>query len=271
MQEIVKSDVQLLLEKKIENPTDLLTKINKEFSFITKDYVLNADLEQLNQLSNIKEIINNKQNGLLAKINMFIDVIETEIEPVLSPLRLAKKRLNDIIVNIKELDVLEKQAIINRNIQECYKIILNDMPACDIDKHKLRTLDIFIDLTKKAKTVNINEISQNFLTKYSNDIKILNEQAPAYIDDYKSDYNLQRVILKKVEVETIKEREKEIIEVKPANIINQPTIIEEKPILKKPLNKAVITIEYVDDEKDLLNSFVELLLENNIRFNINKL
>ena len=61
------SEVQILLESKIENPTDLLKQINDNYSFITKDYVLKADLNEITRLKGVKEVINNSKKWFVSK------------------------------------------------------------------------------------------------------------------------------------------------------------------------------------------------------------
>lgn len=261
------SEVQVLLESKIENPTDLLKKINDNYSFITKEYVLNADLNEITRLKGVKEVINNSKNGLLAKIDMFIDVINAEIKPVMEPLMLAKRQLKGIVDNIRELDLIEKNLIITNNYNDCCKIVIENLPDCKLTINKMKYLDFFRDLEKKAKTIDFKVLAGSFVKKYIEEIEIINQQAIAYVDDYHANYDLQKVLLKKMEVENIKQKEKQIEIVKTIDVVEpvEPNVID-SPIFKK----ATFEIEYTQEQAKLLNDFVNILKQNNIKYKIVK-
>ena len=82
---------------------------------------------------------------------MFIDVVNSEIKPVMEPLMLAKKQLKGIVDNIRELDIIEKNLIIAKNYNDCYKIIIENLPDCKLTINKMKFLDFFYDLEKKLK------------------------------------------------------------------------------------------------------------------------
>lgn len=268
--------VQSLLEKKIENPTELLAKINQDYSYITKEYVLSADLNQIKELQTVKEILNNSRDGLIAKIDMFIDLVNAEVNPVLEPLKMAKKQLQNYLLNIKETDLIEKRLIIDNNYKDCFELIIEEIPDCGLTLTKMKVLDYFYDLEKKAKTVDVANIAKSFIKKYTDEIVVINQQAPAYIEDYKKGYDLQKVLLKKMEVEAIKQKEVEIV--KPIEAIKSIEIIEPvskyneiiEPVETSNIRRATIEIIYTEEQAKFLNDFIEVMERNNIEFNIIK-
>lgn len=261
------SEIQKLLEAKIENPTDLLAKINQDYSYITKEYVLKADLNQIKELQSVKEIINNSRDGLITKIDMFIDLVNAEVKPVMEPLKLAKKQLQTYLLNIKEIDLIEKRLIIEDNYKDCFDLIIGEIADCGLTLTKMKVLNYFFDLEKKAKTINVEEMAKSFIKKYTEEIAVIKQQAPAYIEEYQRDYDLQKVLLKKMEVEAIKQKEKEVVKPVEEKEVIVSEILQETD---RSIKTATIEITYTEEQAKFLNDFIEVMEQNNIRFNIIK-